>query len=158
MPSYLDWRPSTSSSADKNSKKDKDALRSHWIKNIESNDIETLRFTRAIFGLGESPFLFNGTIKDQFTTSKQGYPESAAHIKEIGESSYVDDLITGYATIKEVQIVKETAIRVFGDAKFKLRKWYSNVKELDDFALSTKPDISFEKQELRTKTSELKIL
>ena len=31
---------------------DRDALRFHWIKSIESNDTETLRFTRAIFGLG----------------------------------------------------------------------------------------------------------
>lgn len=30
-------------------KKDRDSLRFHWIKSIESNDIETLRFTRAIF-------------------------------------------------------------------------------------------------------------
>ena len=46
---------------------------------------------------------------------------------------YVNDLITGDATIEEVQKAKETAIRVFGDAKFKLHKWHSNVKELDDF-------------------------
>ena len=30
--------------------------------------------------------------------------------------------------------------------------------ELDDFTSATKPDISFEKQELRTETSESKIL
>ena len=51
-------------------KEDRDALRFHWIKSIESNDIETLRFTRAIFGLGESPFLLNGTIKKHLTKSK----------------------------------------------------------------------------------------
>ena len=108
-------------------------MRFHWIKSIESNDTETLRFTRAIFGLGESPFLLNGTIKEYFTTSKQRYPESAAYIEEIEESLYVDDLITGDATIEEVQKVKETAVRVFGEAKFKLRQWHSNVKELDDW-------------------------
>ena len=85
-------------------------------------------------------------------------PESAAHIKEIEESLYVDDLITGDVTAKEVQKVKETAIRVFGGAKFKLHKWHSNVKELDGFTSTTKPEFSFEKQELRTKTSESKIL
>ena len=31
-------------------KEDRDALIFHWIKSLESNDIETLRFTRAIFG------------------------------------------------------------------------------------------------------------
>ena len=70
---------------------------------------------------------------------------------------YVDDLITGDATIEEVEKIKEITIRVFGDGKFKLHKWNSNVKELDDFRSITKPDISFEKQELRTETSELKL-
>ena len=104
------------------------------------------------------PFLLHGTIKKYLTTSKQCYPESAAHIKEIEESLYVHDLITSDATIEEIQKVKETAIRVFGDPKFKLHKWHLNVKELDDFTSTTKPDISFEKQELRTETSEPKIL
>ena len=31
-------------------KEDRDALILHWIKSLESNDIETLRFTGAIFG------------------------------------------------------------------------------------------------------------
>ena len=114
-------------------KEDRDALRFHWIKSIESNDIETLRFTRAIFRLGESPFLLNGVIKEKLTNSKQRYPKSAARIKEIEESLYVDDLIIGGATIEEDQKVKETAKKVFGDAKFKLHKWHSNVKKLDNF-------------------------
>ena len=130
-------------------KEDRDALTFHGIKRIESIDIETLKFNRAIFGLWESPFLLTGEIKEYLTTSKQRYPESAAYIEEIEESLYFDDLITGDATIEEVQKVKERAIRVFGDAKFELHKWHSKVKE---------PDISFEKQQLRTKTSESKIL
>ena len=104
---------------------------------MQSNDIETLRFTRAIFGLWESPFHLNGTIKEYLTTSKQYYPESVAHIEEIEESLHVDDLITGNATIEEVQKVKETAIRVFGDANFKLHKWHSNIRELDNFISTT---------------------
>ena len=64
-------------------KEDRDALRFHWTKSIKSNDIVTLRLTRAIFGLGESPFLLTGTIKEHLTTSKQCYPESVAHIEEI---------------------------------------------------------------------------
>ena len=36
---------------------ERDALRLHWLKNIETKEVETLRFTRALFGLGPSPFL-----------------------------------------------------------------------------------------------------
>ena len=103
-------------------KEDRAALRFHWIKNIESNGLETLRFTRAIFGLGESPFLLTGTIKEYLTISKQRYSEFAVHIEEIEESLYVDDLIISDATIEEVQEIKETFLNVFGDAKFKLHK------------------------------------
>ena len=103
-------------------KRIRDALRFHWIKNIESNGIETLRFTRAIFGLGESPFLLTGTIKEYLTISKQRYSEFAMHIEEIEERLYVDDLIISDPTTEEVQEVKKTFINVFGDAKFKLRK------------------------------------
>ena len=71
---------------------------------------------------------------------------------------YVDDLITGDVRAEEVQKVKETAIRVFGGTKFKLHKWHSNVKELDGFTSTMKPEFFFEEQELRTKTSESKIL
>ena len=70
-------------------KEDRDALRFHWIKSIESNDIEMLRFTRAIFGMGESPFLLNGAMKEHLTTSKQRYPESAAP-KESQGNGYKD--------------------------------------------------------------------
>ena len=84
---------------------DWDASRFHWIKSIESNNIETLWFTRAISGLGQSHFLVNGTIKEHLPTSKQRYPESAAHTEEIEESVYADGLITGDATIENVQKV-----------------------------------------------------
>ena len=58
--------------------------------------------------------------------------------------------------MKEFQKVMETIIRVFGDTK--LHKLHSNVKELDNFSLVAKPDISYGKQELRTQTSASKIL
>ena len=40
----------------------RDALRFHWIKK-DPSAIEVLRFTRALFGLVQSPFLPGGTLK-----------------------------------------------------------------------------------------------
>ena len=40
---------------------DRDALRFHW-KQGEHSNLETLRFTRALFGLAPSPFLLGGVI------------------------------------------------------------------------------------------------
>ena len=38
-------------------REDRDALRFHWIKDLASKQVETLRFTRVLFGLAPSPFL-----------------------------------------------------------------------------------------------------
>ena len=41
---------------------DRDALRFHW-KESNSANVETLRFTRALFGLTACPFLLGGVIE-----------------------------------------------------------------------------------------------
>ena len=48
-------------------KEDRDALRFDWINEENPSEIEVYRFTRALFGLNQSPFLLGGTLK----TSKQ---------------------------------------------------------------------------------------
>ena len=55
--------------------KDRNVLRFHWIGNLQSEDIKTYRFTRAIFGLGKSPLLLNGTVKKQLESSMNKYSE-----------------------------------------------------------------------------------
>ena len=135
---------------------DRDALHFHWLKRINSDDIEILRFTRAIFGLGESSFLLNAIIKEHLTASKEMYPELTPCIEEIEESLYVDDLVTGDTTHEEVKKIKETAIKVFGDAKFELHKWHSNVTDLNDDTFAG--EVTYAKQELGTEASDCKIL
>ena len=138
---------------------DRDALRFHWLTSIESDEIEAFRFTRAIFGMGESPFLLNGTILEHLITSRSLYPELTAYIDEIDESLYVDDVVTGDTRVDEVKKLKEVAIKVFKDAKLELHKWHSNVKELEDPAQSQlHADVSYAKQEFGTKNMENKIL
>ena len=39
-------------------KKDRDVMRFQWFKDLATKEVETLRFTRAPFGLSTSPFLF----------------------------------------------------------------------------------------------------
>ena len=40
--------------------KDTDVLQFHWIKDLATKEVETLRFVRALFGLSTSPFLLRG--------------------------------------------------------------------------------------------------
>ena len=42
---------------------ERDVLRFHWLKDLQTKEIEVLRFTRALFGLAPSPFLLAGVIK-----------------------------------------------------------------------------------------------
>ena len=80
--------------------KDKDVLRFHWIKNKDPSTIEVLRFTRALFGLVQSPFLPAGTLKLHLENLREKYPKV---IEESLRSLYVDDIITGGSNTVEVQ-------------------------------------------------------
>lgn len=42
---------------------DRDAMRFHWLRDLESKEVETLRFTRSLFGMSTSPFLLGGVIE-----------------------------------------------------------------------------------------------
>ena len=139
-------------------KEDRDALRFHWLKSLESNELETLRFTRAIFGMGESPFLLNGTIREHLQTCKELYPDLAEVIEEIKESLYVDDIVTGGTTADQVITIKNTAKKIFKEAGFELHKWHSNVKEAEDQLEQNQTETTYAKQTLGTTPSESKIL
>ena len=41
---------------------DRHVLRFHWLKDLNSQTVEALRFTRALFGLTCSPFLLGGVV------------------------------------------------------------------------------------------------
>lgn len=105
----------------------RDALRFHWIDKA-TKDIITLRFTRAVFGLVQSPFLLNGTIEYHLEQWKDHPPEA---VKKIKENIYVDDIIEGGDLIDEMRKLKEEIIIIFNSAKFELHKWHSNEPSLE---------------------------
>jgi hypothetical protein len=73
-------------------------------------------------------------------------PEAVA---ELRKSLYVDDLLSGGATVEEVQEVNQEAVEIFEDATFTLHKWHSNEAELEDQQdLSTCEEETFAKQQL----------
>ena len=61
---------------------ERDTLRFHWLKNIETKEVKTLRFTRALFSLGPSPFLLGGVIEQHLDTWSSTQPEIAREIKK----------------------------------------------------------------------------
>ena len=72
--------------------KERDELRFHWLKDLASTEVQTLRFTRVLFGLAPSLFLLGGAVEQHLESWTDGLPESVA---KIVCSLYVDDLISG---------------------------------------------------------------
>ena len=60
---------------------DRDALRFHWRKD-QQPELETLRFTRALFGLVSSPFLLGGVIDARLSNWEEIEPEVVAKLRE----------------------------------------------------------------------------
>lgn len=135
---------------------ERDSLRFHWRRPNHSN-IEIYRFTRALFGLTSSPFLLGGVINAHLDKWEARQPEI---VKELRDVLYVDDLLTGGATVEEVQIKKQVATEIFNDATFTLHKWHSNAEELesDKDHPQSKDELSYAKQQLGTTASETKML
>ena len=106
---------------------ERDALRFYW-RSEEDSQLETLRFTRVLFGLAPSQFLLAGVIEQHLNSWEERYPNIVA---ELRKSLYVDDLLTGGQTIPQAEDRKEKTVEIFEDASFKLHKWNSNVSELE---------------------------
>jgi hypothetical protein len=129
-------------------KAERDSLRFHWKTNKQSL-VETLRFTRALFGLVCSPFLLGGVVERHLETWEEREPELVA---EIRRSLYVDDLLSGKPTVAEAKNLKEGAIKIFQDTNFTLHKWHSNDPELESEQSSVETENTFAKQQLGAPT------
>ena len=128
---------------------DRDALRFHWIDRENPEKVRTLRFTRALFGLGPSPFLLGGVIQHHLDICKPDYPET---VSEIERGLYVDDLLTGGPTVEKAQQVKKTATEIFAKATFTLQKWNSNARELElTEATDSEVGLTYAKEQLGEK-------
>ena len=135
---------------------ERDVLRFHWLKDLQTKEIEVLRFTRALFGLAPSPFLLAGVIKEHLRSLRQKYPDVVA---EIEKSLYVDDLIGGAVSTPKALELKTTAKEIFGEAGFQLHKWHSNAKAIEaENTTKIEEDQTYAKQQLGVKTGETKLL
>ena len=108
---------------------DRDAMRLHWLSDLETRQMKEYRFTRAIFGGGPSPFLLGATIAEHLWQYVDNQP---AVVEELIDSLYVDDVISGGDEISSLQELKSDMIKIFKDGEFELHKWHSNAVELED--------------------------
>ena len=139
---------------------DRNFLQFHWIKDVYTQEIKVFRFTRALFGLVQSPFILGATIKHHLQKMREKYPDVTS---EIERELYVDDLIHGEYTVEKGKRFKPVACDIFKDANFVLHKWHSNVPELEEVSNeevnSERDEKSYAKQKLiTTPTSDVRLL
>ena len=134
---------------------DRDALRFHWLVNKDPLQVCTLRFTRALFGLGPSPFLLGGVIQHHLNTVRSEQPKQ---VEEIERSLYVDDILSGGQTVEETKELKNSTTKIFETASLKLHKWNSNVQSLEEDIADQEVSLSHAKEQLGVKGGETTLL
>ena len=131
--------------------KELDSLRFHWLKSLNSTEVEELCFTRALFGLAPSPFLLAGVIEQHLESWREECPKT---VNEIERSLYMDNLISGGATVSDARELAQEASKVFADAVFSLLKWHSNVPQLMcENVIDDDGELSYVQQQLNVPTS-----
>ena len=60
---------------------DRNTTRFHWLKDLETKQVETLRFARALFRLSISPFLLGGVIDQHLRNLQQNFPNEVEEVK-----------------------------------------------------------------------------
>eukprot|EP00794_Sanderia_malayensis_P000965 gene965-biopygen216 len=138
---------------------ERDVLRFHWVTDMDRNKKETLRFTRVLFGLSQSPFLLGGTIEQLLRSKESEYP---AEVEEIRQSIYVDDLLLSANKSSELKVLKAAAVKIFSSALFELHKWHSNDRTLESVQEETEQcklsEQTYAKQQVGTTNDETKLL
>ena len=108
---------------------DQDVLRFLWVKDIHAQipEIQTLKFTRVVFGVSPSPYILNATIAHHLEQFESTHGVTAQKIRE---SIYVDDFIMGARDIEEALTLYQEPKEIFKRGGFNLRKFMSNCKAL----------------------------
>ena len=79
-------------------------------------------------------------------------------VEEILRHLYVDGTILGAHTVQEAEVLRDTAVKIFGRAQFTLHKGHSNVGQLEQLTSEDESKIPYAKVQLGVKGDEAKIL
>ncbi len=95
----------------------------------EHGNIQDCRMKRVTFGVTSSPFLASQVIK---TLSDLVVPSHPVAASVMSKDFYVDDLISGAATVDEARTLRTQTCDALLSAGMTLRKWRTNSRELRD--------------------------
>ena len=121
---------------------------------MDTQRIITLRLTRAPFGSAPSSFILGGTLGEHFNSQQKEYPETIAELKK---SVYVDDVISGGDSEKQLVKFKCESIEIFKKLNFSVHNWHSTIPALEDDVQPTGMQ-TYAKETLGTAPTETKML
>ena len=110
-----------------------------WVNKCDQNRVEINRFTRLVFGLMQSPFILETSLKVHFLNYQTNYPKV---IDNISYDMYLDDSTSGGNTVGEVEILKQKCEELFKKGGFNLHKWQSNVPSLENTKTTTSSELT----------------
>ena len=107
---------------------DRNFTRFLWPSHLESNDIQfqTYRFTVVPFGASSSPFILGAVLDLHLSKS----PLQVA--ADMRDNIYVDNILSGCNTEEELLAYYSQARDLMNQAKFNLRSWSTNSKQLQE--------------------------
>ncbi|XP_076649206.1 uncharacterized protein LOC143356978 [Halictus rubicundus] len=97
-----------------------------WREN-EHEAIRVFKLTTVTQGTAPAPFLAARTLHQLSSDERSKYPQAAAILKN---DFYVDDLLSGAATVQEALKIKNQLVELLKLGGFQLHKWASNKPEL----------------------------
>ena len=79
---------------------DQEVLRFLLYKDVtvDRPELQAYKFTRVVFGVSPSPYLLNATIDKHLSQFEDTHSST---VKKIRDSIYVDDIVTGFASVLE---------------------------------------------------------
>ena len=101
---------------------DKDHHRFVWRNRLDEPLVD-YRMKRVTFGVSASSFAANMAVKQNAADFAHIYPRAA---EVTAKSIYVDDCLTGAATVDEAVSLQVELQALFNEARFLLRKWNSS--------------------------------
>ncbi len=100
-----------------------------FLLRAESGKLVECRMRRLTFGIKSSPFLATSVLLDLADKHQLSHP--LAH-KAIHSAFYVDDLLSGAASVREAVKLREEICDLLSRARMTLRKWRTNNDQFRD--------------------------
>jgi hypothetical protein len=96
-----------------------------WRESTHS-PVEEYTLNTVTYGMAPSPYLAMRALRQLAYEGQSRYPLAA---KALCEDIFVDDIITGAASMSEARVLRQQLVELLKEGQFELRKWSSNTKE-----------------------------